>query len=61
MRERARERGGGKRGNMRDSNIFIFLECHVLIKSSQSTDAYGTILLLNNTFTYGAVLIITEQ
>jgi len=56
---------------MRDSknSVFIFLECHVLIKSSQSTDAYGTILLLveqyfylwSDAYTYGTMMIMSSQ
>ena len=56
---------------MRDSknSVFIFLECHVLIKSSQSTDAYGTILLLAEQYfylwsdasTYGTMMIMNSQ
>ena len=66
VRARARRRGCVCACGLR---VREYLECHVLIKSSQSTDAYGTILVLaeqnfylwSNAYAYKTMMVMSSH
>ena len=68
-RERESEREEEREHARLENSVFMFLECHVLIKSSQSTYAYGTILVLaeqnfylwSNAYAYKTMMVMSSH